>query len=279
MRIGIDVGGTFTDAVAVDAETFDLLAQAKVPISHGHPDGVAHGILEALGKLRADAGIGADDVSFLAHGTTQATNALLEGDVAVVGIAGIGRGFDAFATRRLRALAKLELAPGRTLPIRYAAVSDPGDAVAVKEAVDRLRAEGAEVVAAVEPFSVDDPAGERVVAEDARSPGLLATATHEITGLYGLAKRARTAVLNAGIMPRMVETADLVERSVAAAGITAPLMVMRGDGGVMALPEMRARPLLTALSGPAAGVAGALMSERLSEGIFLETGAPRPTSA
>ncbi|OZM70213.1 hydantoinase [Amycolatopsis antarctica] len=272
VRIGIDVGGTFTDAVAVDARTFELLAKAKVPTSHDHADGVANGILLALEKLRADAGIGADDVSFLAHGTTQATNALLEGDVAVVGIAGIGSGFDAFATRRLRALGKLELAPGRTLPIRYAAVRDPGDAVAVKEAVDRLQAEGAAVVAAVEPFSVDDPLGERAVVAEARAQGLLATATHEITGLYGLAKRARTAALNAAIMPRMVETADLVERSVTAAGITAPLMVMRGDGGVMALPEMRARPLLTALSGPAAGVAGALMGEKLSEGVFLETG-------
>ncbi|QWF85996.1 hydantoinase/oxoprolinase family protein [Amycolatopsis sp. CA-230715] len=272
VRIGIDVGGTFTDAVAVDAETFALLAKAKVPTSHDHPDGVAGGILLALEKLRAEAGIGAEDVSFLAHGTTQATNALLEGDVAVVGIAGIGRGFDAFATRRLRSLGKLEPAPGRPLPIRYAAVPDPGDAVAVKAAVDRLRADGAEVIAAVEPFSVDDPLGERAVAAEARARGLPATATHEITGLYGLAKRARTAVLNAAIMPRMVETADLVERSVAAAGITAPLMVVRGDGGVMALPEMRARPLLTALSGPAAGVAGALMGEKLSEGIFLETG-------
>ncbi|HEV7980911.1 hydantoinase/oxoprolinase family protein [Amycolatopsis sp.] len=272
VRIGIDVGGTFTDAVAVDAQTFALLGQVKVPTSHDHADGVAHGILLALEKLQAETGIDASTVSFLAHGTTQATNALLEGDVAVVGIAGIGRGFDSFATKRLRSLSKLELAPGRGLPIRYAAVRHPEDAVAVKEAVDSLQAQGAEVIVAVEPFSVDDPLGEQAVTAEARAQGLLATATHEITGLYGLSKRARTAVLNAGIMPRMVETAELVERSVTAAGITAPLMVMRGDGGVMSLPEMRKRPLLTALSGPAAGVAGALMSEKLSEGIFLETG-------
>jgi N-methylhydantoinase A/oxoprolinase/acetone carboxylase beta subunit len=271
-RIGIDVGGTFTDAVAVDAQTFALLGQVKVPTSHDHPDGVAHGILVALEKLRAETGIDAQDVTFLAHGTTQATNALLEGDVAVVGIAGIGTGFDSWATGRLKSLRKLELAPGRTLPIRYAAVADAQDPVAVKAAVDRLHRDGAEVVVAVEPFSVDDPVGEQAVATEARAQGLLATATHEITGLYGLVKRARTAVLNAGIMPRMVETADLVDRSVTAAGITAPLMVMRGDGGVMSVAEMRKRPLLTALSGPAAGVAGALMGDRLSEGIFLETG-------
>lgn len=272
IRIGIDVGGTFTDAVAVDARTFELLGKVKVPTSHDHPDGVAHGILAALEELRARTGVDAKDVSFLAHGTTQATNALLEGDVAVVGIAGIGTGFDSWATGRLRSLRKLELAPGRPLPIRYASVADPQDAVEVKAAVDALHSEGAQVVVAVEPFSVDDPLGERAVVAEARAQGLPATATHEITGLYGLVKRARTAVLNAGIMPRMVETADLVDRSVAAAGITAPLMVMRGDGGVMSVAEMRKRPLLTALSGPAAGVAGALMGDRLSEGVFLETG-------
>jgi N-methylhydantoinase A/oxoprolinase/acetone carboxylase beta subunit len=269
VRIGIDVGGTFTDAVAVDARSFELLGQVKVPTSHDHADGVAHGILEALEKLQAEAGIGAGDVSFLAHGTTQATNALLEGDVATVGIAGIGAGFDGFATRRLEALGKMELAPGRRLPVRYAAVRDLSDA---DTAVTALVEQGAEVVVAVEPFSVDDPEGERAVVAAARERGLLATATHEITSLYGLTKRARTAVLNAGIMPRMVSTADLVEASVQRAGITAPLMVVRGDGGVMSLPEMRRRPLLTALSGPAAGVAGALMGEKLSEGVFLETG-------
>ncbi|MFE6610592.1 hydantoinase/oxoprolinase family protein [Amycolatopsis sp. NPDC057786] len=269
VRVGIDVGGTFTDAVAVDARTFALLGQVKVPTSHDHEDGVAHGILEALEKLRADIGIGAEDVSFLAHGTTQATNALLEGDVATVGIAGVGTGFDAFATRRLGAFAKMELAPGRKLPVRFAPVRELSGA---GEAVEDLVRRGAEVIVAVEPFSVDDPEGERAVAAAARERDVLATATHEITGLYGLTKRARTAVLNAGIMPRMVSTADLVESSVRRAGVTAPLMVVRGDGGVMSLPEMRRRPLLTALSGPAAGVAGALMGEKLSEGLFLETG-------
>jgi len=270
IRVGIDVGGTFTDAVAVDAATYALLGQVKVPTSHDHADGVAHGILTALEQLLAQ--VGDAEVSFLAHGTTQATNALLEGDVAVVGIAGIGTGFDAFATKRLAALGRMELAPGRRMPVRFAAVRDARDPVQVKEAIARLTGDGAEVVVAVEPFSVDDPAGERAVMSAVREQGLLGTATHEITGLYGLTRRARTAVLNAGIMPRMVATADLVDRSVTRAGITAPLMVMRGDGGVMSLPEMRRRPLLTALSGPAAGVAGALMGEQLSEGVFLETG-------
>ncbi|MFC9086438.1 hydantoinase/oxoprolinase family protein [Nocardiopsis dassonvillei] len=272
VRIGIDVGGTFTDAVAVSATTYALLGQVKVPTSHDHADGVAHGIMTALERLLGDIGVRAEDVGFLAHGTTQATNALLEGDVATIGIVGVGSGYDAFATRRLRSLGRLRLDSGHPLPVRYAALREPEREGAALASVDQVVAEGAEVVVAVEPFSVDDPRGELAVLEAARARGVPVTATHEITQLYGLGKRARTAALNAGVMPRMLQTADLVERSIHKAGVTAPLMVMRCDGGVMSLPEMRHRPLLTVLSGPAAGVAGALMGEKVSEGVFLETG-------
>ncbi|PRX96609.1 hydantoinase/oxoprolinase family protein [Allonocardiopsis opalescens] len=272
VRVGIDVGGTFTDAVAVSATSFELLGQVKVPTSHDHPDGVAHGIMTALERLLTEVGVDAADVGFLAHGTTQATNALLEGDVATIGVVGVGTGYDAFAVGRLRSLGRLRLDSGHRLPVRYAALRRPGDPEAALAAVDAVTAAGAEVVVAAEPFSVDDSEGERAVLAAAARRGVPATATHEITRLYGLAKRARTAALNAGVMPRMLQTADLVERSILKAGITAPLMVMRCDGGVMSLGETRKRPLLTVLSGPAAGVAGALMGERISEGVFLETG-------
>lgn len=272
IRVGIDVGGTFTDAVAVDATTLELLGQVKVPTSHHHEDGVAHGIVEALDRLLEQTGRAAEDVAFLAHGTTQATNALLEGDVATVGLIGIGTGPGAVLTRRLASLDRLELAPGKRLPLSYAHVADPEDADEVRTAVDAVTRDGAQVLVASEPFGVDRPEGEQAVLEAARPRGLPMTAAHEITSLYGLAKRTRTAVVNAAILPRMLATADLVDASITKAGVNAPLMVMRCDGGVMSLDEMRRRPLLTVLSGPAAGVAGALMQERISEGLFLETG-------
>ncbi|MFE2449688.1 glutamate mutase L, partial [Streptomyces sp. NPDC059426] len=74
IRVGIDVGGTFTDAVAVDAAALTLVGQVKVPTSHHHEDGVAHGIVQALEQLLAKVDRTAGDVVFLAHGTTQATN-------------------------------------------------------------------------------------------------------------------------------------------------------------------------------------------------------------
>jgi N-methylhydantoinase A/oxoprolinase/acetone carboxylase beta subunit len=269
IRVGIDVGGTFTDAVAIDAQTLDLVGQVKVPTTHHHPEGVARGIVDALSALLAQTGAGAKDVSFLAHGTTQATNALLEGDVAHVGVVGLGRGFNVWRTRQLARGQNIELAPSKQLRTSYAHASG-GESVSA--AVRQLVGQGTEVVVAAEAFSVDDPSGEDAAAQCARELGALASASHEITKLYGLKTRVRTAVINASILPRMLSTADLVDKSIKAAGITSPLMVMRCDGGVMDLEQMRRRPLLTVLSGPAAGVAGALMSERVSEGVFLETG-------
>lgn len=270
IRVGIDVGGTFTDAVAIDAQTLDLVGQVKVPTTHHHAEGVARGIVDALTALLAQTGADAKDVGFLAHGTTQATNALLEGDVAHVGVVGLGLGVTGWRTRQLARRHSIELAPGKHLRASYAHAATPGEPVSA--AVREVVGQGCEVVVAAEAFSVDDPAGENATVEYARGLGSLATATHEITKLYGLKTRVRTAVINASILPRMLNTAELVDESIKAAGITSPLMVMRCDGGVMDLEQMRRRPLLTVLSGPAAGVAGALMSERVTDGVFLETG-------
>ncbi|HOF89220.1 MAG TPA: hydantoinase/oxoprolinase family protein [Armatimonadota bacterium] len=271
-RIGIDVGGTFTHAVAVEAETLRVTAQAKVPTTHRAAEGVALGVTQALRGL-LEAGVRPEEIIFIAHSTTQATNALLEGDVAPVGIIGMARGADALKARADTEIGRLEVAPGRFLETYHTFLgADAATPDTLRAAVEALRGRGAQVIVGAEAFGVDDPTNERLLLEVCAGMEIPATASHEVSGLYGLRIRTRTAVINASILPKMVQTARMTAHAVAEAGISAPLMIMRSDGGVMSIDEMRRRPILTILSGPAAGVAAALMYAKISDGIFVEVG-------
>src|SRR5436190_2307835 len=167
----------------------------------------------------------------------------------------------------------IDLAPGRVLhPGHRFIAGEELSAETAAAAVQALQEEGAKVIVATSAFGVDDGSDEEAIRDAATARGLPVTCGHEISKRYGLATRTRTAVINASILPRMIETADMTEASVREAGIRAPLMIMRGDGGVMDVREMRHRPAMTMLSGPAASVAGALMHLRVSDGIYFEVG-------
>jgi N-methylhydantoinase A len=272
-RIGIDVGGTFTKAVLIDHATHAIVGRYSVMTTHSHERGVASGVVEVFRQVLAQSGVAPEDVAFLAHSTTQATNALLEGDVATVGIIGMaGRNAARLAEAQVR-IAPIELAPGRILQTanRFLITDDMTEAT-TRDAIAAVMAEGANVLVASAAFGVDNTGSEELVRTLGVEADLLTTCGHEITKLYGLTTRTRTAVINASILPKMIATATMTDASVREAGITAPLMIMRGDGGVMDIREMRRRPAMTMLSGPAASVAGALMHLRVSDGIYFEVG-------
>ena len=273
VRVGVDVGGTFTKAVACDAGSGDIVARAVVPTTHGAAAGsVASGVADALASVATEvdkARLG--PITLVAHSTTHAVNALLEGDCAVVGILGMGRRPDLRRARKRTQVGDIHLAPGRRLRTvhRFLDVTAGLSDDQLEAAIDELVVAGAEAVCASASFGVDDGGLERAALRAARSRGLLACGGHELSGLYGLQLRTVTGALNASILPSAVRTARVVEAAVAAG---TPLLVMRGDGGAADIASMTRHPLLTAFSGPAASVAGALRHVQMGNGVVVEVG-------
>lgn len=114
VRIGVDVGGTFTKAVAIDVATGEVRARAVVPTTHDDAQGSAAGVVKVVAEVAHAAGVG--DVELITYSTTQAVNALLEGDVATVGVLGLGRQPDLRKAAKRTRLDRVELAPDKRLP-------------------------------------------------------------------------------------------------------------------------------------------------------------------
>jgi N-methylhydantoinase A/oxoprolinase/acetone carboxylase beta subunit len=274
VRMGIDVGGTHTKAVAIDNATHDIIGKSSVKTTHDDPRGVAAGVVKCFMNCLNEHDINPDEVVFVAHSTTQATNALIEGDVAVVGVIGMSKGgVEGFLAKRQTKLDDIDLGNGKKIHIINTYINTKKlDRTVVEQAIDDLIAKGAQVIVSSMAFGVDDGTPEQLVYEVAKQKGIATTMASDITKLYGLTRRTRTAAINASILPKMLDTANSTESSVRESGVNVPLMIMRGDGGVMEINEMKKRPVLTMLSGPAASVMGSLMYLRASNGVYFEVG-------
>ena len=276
VRMGIDVGGTYTKCVAMDNVTHEIIGKNEVKTTHDAAEGVALGVVQSFENCMKENNIQPDDVVFVAHSTTQATNAFIEGDVAQVGIIGVaGGGLEGMLAKKQLHLddVMLDEKVDRRIHIfnEYIPKKNLND-TSIDEAIDKLIAQGAQVIVASRAFGVDSQDDEMEIFDRAEKKGIPVTVASDITKLYGLTRRTRTAAINASILPKMMATANATENSVRKAGVNVPLMIMRGDGGVMEISEMRKRPILTALSGPAASVMGSLMYLRASNAIYFEVG-------
>ena len=274
VRIGIDVGGTFTKAVVIDVQTGVILAKSTVPTTHQAKKGVSEGIVIALQNILKESQIDIADIELISHSTTQAINALLEADVAKVGIVAMGVGPEKRDVVKRTKLQDTKINSKNDLKVEHefldtSKIVSPED---VQHILEKLREKGAKAIVATEAFGVDDPSNELFIMENASKLEMPSTSSHEVSGIYGLEIRTLTAAVNASVLPKTFQVANYVEEAIRNTGVTSPLMIMKGDGGITSMDTFKTKPILTILSGPAASVAGALLHLKVTNGIFVEVG-------
>lgn len=175
IRVGIDVGGTNTKAVAVDNNTFEIVGVGIVPTTHESELGVSQGVIDSFKKCITENGISADEVTFIAHSTTQATNALVEGDVAKVGIISVSNGgLVGFLSKKQANIGNINLDQDGKRKIEssfYHINKKDFNKETALEAIDTLIADGCSVIVASETFGVDEMEEEDIIKEQGRKKG------------------------------------------------------------------------------------------------------------
>lgn len=269
-RIGVDIGGTFTDVVAQDA--LGNIRFFKTPTTR-QDESIA--VVEAIGRLAAQWGIEPASIARFAHGTTVATNAVLERRGAKIGIV-TTRGFrDVLEIGRqmrremYRAVLKAEtpnfLAPGdyrAEVTGRIAADGSELEALSDAEVIDaaaRLVDAGVEAIAVCFLFSFVNPAHElraRELIHD-KWPELVVVLSHEVDPSFREYERTVVTSFDAYVKPVIERYLSRLETGLKRSGVGAPLQVIQSRGGLMASAVARQRPVRLFLSGPAAGVIGA----------------------
>ena len=278
IRIGIDTGGTFTDLVAFDPEG-GRLAFHKVAST---PDDPARGIIRGAREIVEQVGVRPDQVELLIHGTTVATNAVLQragARVALITTAGFRdvlqiqrqdrpRLYDLRA-RRTRPLVPRALRFELSERMRYdGSVQTPVDREQLDDLIDLLRRERVEAVAVGLLHSCVNPAHERevgrVLAE--RLPDTAVCLSHELSGEQGEYERFSTCVMNAFVQPVIGRYLERLEQGLADQRIAAPLFVMKSSGGVTSARAAARRAVETVMSGPAGGIVAGAATARSAAG-------------
>lgn len=271
MFLGVDTGGTYTDAVLLDDAAQRVVASAKALTSR--PD-LALGIGAAIDAVLARAPeVRPQDIGLVSLSTTLATNALVEGQGARAALVLIG--FDG-AERSRAGLGEalgddplIELRGGHT---HAGTEAHPLDSAALEAALAALPP-GISALAVAGQFATRNPAHENAARALIRArTGLPVTCSHELSAGLNGPKRALTALLNARLVAMIDRLVSACETHLAACGIAAPLMVVRGDGALVAAALVRERPIETILSGPAASIAGAAWLTGLEDALVSDIG-------
>ncbi len=253
-NLGVDTGGTYTDAVILRGEEEVISSAKSLTTRHDLALGIGTAVREAVTK----AGIDPAEIGLASLSTTLATNALVEGQGARVSLVAIG-----FEAQDLDRAGLRDALKGDPVLLLGGGHDHAGSQVAPLDetALGAFLSEidpGVTAIAVAARFATRNPAHELAAARQvADLAGLPVTASHTLSAKLNGPKRALTAVLNArliGIIDRLIGRAQDVLQEL---GITAPLMVVRGDGALMSAAAAHAHPIETILSGPAASIVGA----------------------
>jgi N-methylhydantoinase A/oxoprolinase/acetone carboxylase beta subunit len=277
MLLGVDTGGTYTDAVLLDearvadgpgARLGAFIAKAKRLTTR---DDLSRGIGAAIDAAMEAAAVGPERIAMVSLSTTLATNALVEGNGGRVGLVMIG--FDPADALRAGLAEALGSDPMILIKGGHGPMGDeiaPPDLAALEGWLAETDVEGYAVCAY---FAVRNPAHEIAARDLIRAKtGRPVTCSHELSAKVGGPKRGLTALLNArliGLIDRLIASAG---RIMADRGIDAPLMVVRGDGALVSSDFARLRPIETILSGPAASLVGASWLTGRSEAVVSDIG-------
>jgi N-methylhydantoinase A len=270
--LGVDVGGTFTDAVLFDGEE---LHTAKLPTT---PEDQSQAVTAAVEEVLRRAGRRGEEVSSFAHGMTVGTNALLEERGARTALIAT-RGFaDVLEIGRqdrpsLYRLCEPKPAPLVAAELRFEAgervgpegILDPLGAEEPDRLADLVRDSGAEAVAVCLLFSYVDPSHERRIAERLRErlPEVHVSSSHEVLPRFREYERCSTTAIDAYLSPLLGRYLERLGEAATAAGLPEPL-VMRSSGGVASAGEAARAGAWSVLSGPAGGAVGASLIAGLS---------------
>ena len=269
-HVAVDVGGTFTDVVLQNTDNGTLLT-AKVPTA-ADP---AQGFLSGVERVLADAGVDPGAVQRVFHGTTIATNAVIQRTPAKIGlittkgfkyVLEIGR-HSVPRTRNMYGWIKPErpVTPDLIFEVEER-VDHTGNLVTplkldnLEEIVRQLRESEVEAVAVCLLYSYANPEHERVIGSALAQamPGIYLSLSSDVLPQFREFERSVATTVNAFLMPRVSRYVSFLEPALNKEGIEAPLFIMKSNGGVTTAADAAARPISTVLSGPAAGVLGAL---------------------
>jgi N-methylhydantoinase A len=275
-RLGVDVGGTFTDLLLVDDEKGDLF-RVKTPSTPADP---SEGVLVGVRRICEESGIEPGDLGFVMHGTTVATNAMLEAKGARVGLV-TTQGFG-----QILHLARSQT-PGPLAGWIIMVKPDPPAALEdTREAKERMSAQGEPVEpvhreqvagivrdlveSGVETLTVSlinsyaNPAHEREIREIIHDlyPDFPVTISSDVLPEFREYERTLTACMNSYVRPRVESYVRSLEGSLRELGVKGDLNLLRSDAGLMSVDVASENPIYGILSGPAGGVAGALYVAR-----------------